>query len=316
MTNQTYSSALGAILARFANAGAVVYGGTEPEGEAAARAYRFHRNRNKPAKEALRLALEDKAAGRSRWPSGESPSLGAAMESDSYGLGGARWAELPELMGFRFAGFTDELRKAAGYRSEGSGYYIDDSYSEVARGCVYQLPAKDGRPRFVPAIRIGSEGKRGWQDQSGSDSAILFLPDIVTAGDCGADGARYQASEWEEAQEAARYADSRAERYAEAEREYQEAYSAGREAAESLEEAGESRRAFLELRAELKDGCAIELDGAGRPKTRAALESVLKGHCGAWRAAKRRAAELREEWSGLGAWRSHLESAFSDGLAS
>lgn len=319
MTSEAKRERLAAILARYPEAGRAVYGGEEPAGEAEARAYKFHRRRGRPALEALRLALEDSEAGRRRWPSSETPGLGAPMESDRYGCGGARWAELPESMGFRFAGFADELAKAAGYSRmiEHSGWFLDpDGFGgELARGCVYQLPARDGRPRFIPAIRLGSESRRNggaWQDQSGSESAMLFLADMIEGGASGRDSYRDSASDWEEALEAARFADGRAERYAEAEREYQEAWQAGRQAAELSEEAAEERKAFLALRAELK---AERRSGFERPAICAALESAVRSHASAWRSAKAKAAKLREEWSGLGAWRSHMEEAFKEGLA-
>jgi hypothetical protein len=91
--------------------------------------------------------------------------------------------------GWRVVGDAHEVIRL-GY----TGWLCDAHGDNLAVGVVVQLPARDGRPRYFPAVR--------WTDQDG-----------VTI---------YSADETDEKETAARWADHEAERYAERAREFEE----------------------------------------------------------------------------------------------
>lgn len=142
-------------------------------------AYRMTRQRlarkgfaNSPAR-CLEMARADLArAGHSNftfYPMSDKP--GAPGER------GGRWIERPESFGLRFVGFSDELRSRGRDSHSGWFLYPDGDPAEVARGCVYQLPARNGRPVYVEALRTGETlGRRTeWRDMSEDGSALLFF---------------------------------------------------------------------------------------------------------------------------------------------
>ena len=90
---------------------------------------------------------------------------------------GGRWIESPAAMGFRFVGWSDEVGGRSFRRVDHSGWFLmpDGDGGEVARGCVYQMPSRDGRAVYVEALRTGGEGRNGWQSMSGDDAALIFV---------------------------------------------------------------------------------------------------------------------------------------------
>lgn len=219
------------IAARFPQAGKVVYGGTEPEGEALARSYRYWRARDVPSVQAVDKACLDSFRNERRWQ-----ESGLASYQNRPSDRGGRWIESPADVGLRFVGFSDEL---TGSRESGWHLSPDGDTGAVARGAVYQLPARDGRPVYVEGVRLCSGGKRGWQDQSRYDSAIVYLGEWHLGEPGG--------SEYKDEQaigDAARGADLEAEILAERERDYQEAFMAGQRASELEAEAAELRERY------------------------------------------------------------------------
>jgi hypothetical protein len=94
--------------------------------------------------------------------------------------------------GFRFEGWSDEV-----IRLDHTGWFMDDdcgSLNGTARGFVLMMPARDGKPRYFPAI---------YQSDSGE---IMMWP----------------LERDDDPKEVARWADQYAERYAEESREYLE----------------------------------------------------------------------------------------------
>lgn len=293
------------ILARLPGAGRVVYGGQEPQGEALARSYLYWRKLGRPVSRAIELAESDCVKGERRWPS-QAPAGLASYQNKPNDKGG-RWIEAPNLAGLRFVGFADEvIKNRGGYRMDHTGYFSDDCQDSTMRGAVYQLPAdREGRPRYVPGYREGSEGRRGWTDQSGQDgAAVIFLAEIELGEPGGEDSpcAGYSQA----AIDCARRADRLAELAAEESREWSEASSAGCQYADKLEEAAEERRAFLALRAEIK-GEAARPDGSAVCQ---AIRASLAEHVRTWRKRKAEAFELRDNW--LIAWRGELRGAFAE----
>lgn len=218
-------------------------------------AYRFHRLAGRPTMEALQRAALDRIAGTRRYPS---TGLGSYQNSPN-GRGG-RWIESPASAGLRFVGFSDRIA-GRGRGIDHCGWYLDREFmEESARGAVYQLPARKGRPQYVEATREGAEGKNGWQDRCGSSSApaVVYLG-ARHEGDRGGIGesisatSRYLGDYAESAmRDAARGADRDAEITAEAENEYQEGWRAGNRWREAGEEIAESRREALALLAEMR----------------------------------------------------------------
>lgn len=281
------------IAARYPQAGKTVYGGLEPEGEAMARSYRYWRARGKPAVEAVDKACLDYFKSERRW---HETGLGSYQNNPSER--GGRWIESPEAAGLRFIGWSDEL---AGL--DYTGWHLEPhGMGEVARGAVYQLPSRQGRPCYVEAVRLGSDGKRGWQDQCGSrhGPAIVYLAE-QHLGERGGSEYRDESA----VREAARGADREADILAERERDYQEAYMAGQEAGEAEAEAVADKarareliRELAALRRTLPAGTAPAACKALRDVIRRALQDMADS----WEKAR----ELRENYNG--------NEAFAEGL--
>lgn len=223
---------------------------------------------------------------------------------------GGRWIESPELAGIRFIGFSDGLA-----RIQHSGHFDSEFQESVYRGAVYQLPAKGGRVRLIPAVRHGSEsGRRSWSDDSGQEgAAILYLADAQLSDDLG--GFDSNPDTMDSVRDMARTADGYAEALAESAREYEEAWQAGSRAAYELESAQAARVEFLKLRRDIK-AMSPDSRAAKTPAICAALQTRLASLADDWESGRRAYFEAVDSWSGLGAWRSHLESAFNDGLGS
>lgn len=132
-----------------------------------------------------------------------------------------RWVENVSD-GLRFVGEAHEI---ASLRN--TGYYCDSFQDEVAKGGVWQLPGHDGNPLFVAGVIDPCRADCAWIDF-----------DTTT-----------------EKRDAAYWADSMAERYAEDEREYQ----AKSRAEERIEEIGEEIQSamaeFKALACEIRANC-------------------------------------------------------------
>ncbi len=176
-------------------------------------------------------------------------TVGNLGKAWSIGSDSVQWCERPEDIGLRRVGFADEIigSGALGSGIKHQGWYLDsDGSGEVARAEVYLFPARGGQVRAVAAIA----------DHANAGAAILALADIVES-----DPAE---SSWDTAEavlEAARNADSMAETYAEAERNYRTAWAAGNRHADAGAEASELRAEFLDARREGREAAEVE----GRP---------------------------------------------------
>jgi hypothetical protein len=119
---------------------------------------------------------------------------------------------------FRRVGFADDiLPRSIKHR----GWYLeDDGYSgQVARGVVYQLPAHDGKERFLYGVA-----------DPYNDGPAVLARDVV-----------------DDKADAARWADQLAEAYGESEREYHRASDARCKCEELAGEISELRRMALAL---------------------------------------------------------------------
>jgi hypothetical protein len=133
-----------------------------------------------------------------------------------------RWVEHVSD-GLRLVGLAHEVLEHGTNRLNHTGWYCDDFQDELARGVIYQLPARGGVPQFVYGVA----------DPYNPDCAVLNFRDIT-----------------DNLPDAIRYSDSMAERYAEAEREYQEQERARVEAEEREEQ--ERLEAEVETQHELE----------------------------------------------------------------
>ena len=235
-------------------------------------AYRFHRARSarlygRPvplvAREALEQARIDASKGIARYPHDgkATPAVCWQTRDESkprYRAERLGFVQSIEGAGLRHVGdVTAEERGGRDLwnnRSEKSGW-LTDPYGDYAKdgtglcwGVVYQLPARDGKARFVAGYIFG-----GCSDD---------LP-TVEFGEIHCEDARggYNDSpqEYDAARTAARAADSMAQRAAEEEREYQSAYGAGSRYADLGEQAATARKAALAI---LKERHAVKGMGA------------------------------------------------------
>lgn len=98
-----------------------------------------------------------------------------------------RWVENASD-GLRFVGASHDIIKLGH-----TGWYNDNFQDETIHGEVYQLPARDGKPQFVPAV----------SDPCNENAACLDFSSVT-----------------DDKEDAARWADSAAEQWAERNREY------------------------------------------------------------------------------------------------
>lgn len=151
-----------------------------------------------------------------------------------------RWFEATETAGLRLVGLAHEV-SPAGYAYsrnavEHTGWYLsDDNWTgKTVAGVVYQLPGKNGRARYLA----------GYADPWNDGAACLSIE--VIEGDA-------RDSSWDSddgLRDAAREADSIAERMAEKERDYQRAWRAGRDCEDKRDEVIHIRRELLAALAE------------------------------------------------------------------
>jgi hypothetical protein len=152
---------------------------------------------------------------------GRAPVLG-----DAFQCGGSfvRWTENTHSIGLRFVGMAD---KVAPRSVKHTGWYCsdDNETGETARGAVWQLPARNGLPRFVAGIFDPI-----------NEGAALLIVDTVADDEIAA----------------AHRADQLAERFAEREREYQRVSSARFRYDELTDDITARRKECLALIRELK----------------------------------------------------------------
>lgn len=141
------------------------------------------------------------------------------------------YADSLDCLAWRQCGRADEVsRKEGSRRVNHSGWFTDSFHLETVAGYVLQLPARDGRPRYVPAIQ--------W---SCNDSATVRPLDV-----------------YDSALDAAGAADRWAEREAESEREYQTAWQAGSQWADLGADIASTRRELLAILAERRKVKGLE----------------------------------------------------------
>lgn len=184
--------------------------------------YWKRRNYHRPAHEIIKRARMDERDKVTQYPDPlPGPRIKRPTGSALY------WFERPADIGLREVDHADEIYPEA---IKHRGWYTDDDrMNETVRGHVWQLPAKNGRARYVS----------GFQDPWNDGQGVIDRHDI-TIGD--------SREEYDDQarREAALAADSIAERYAEEERDYQRAWRAGADAQEALEEAANERRELIE----------------------------------------------------------------------
>lgn len=252
----------------------------------AARSYRYWRGLGRPACDALRLARADAEKETGRYP--VSGGFGAPGER------GGRWTEKPEAAGLRFVGFSDEILSGRrGVDHSGWFLYPEGDPAEVARGCVYQLPARNGRPVYVEALRTGEtlRTRSDWRDMGEDGGALIFLADRHL----GERGGREETGDCDGIISAARGADEEARIYAEAEREYQTAGQAGSRCADLETESADERKAARELVAELR--AHFNAGGKLGAAMCATLRGAIRQHIRDASKAARKARELAEEFA-------------------
>lgn len=116
-------------------------------------------------------------------PIAYNPEFTAEGTRDRY-----RWVENVSD-GLRFVDVSDKI-----IRLNHTGWYSDNFQDETIHGEVYQLPAHEGKPQYVPAV----------SDPNNDNCACLDFSSVT-----------------DDKEDAARWADSMAEQWAEREREYQ-----------------------------------------------------------------------------------------------
>lgn len=200
-----------------------------------------------------------------------------------------RWIEEPTLAGLREVGTPESIRV-----TKTTGYYLNPyGDGETVSGVVYQIPARDGRARFLA----------GYSDPFGNGGAFLSM-EIFESDDWRAERAAklkrnpktpsYKLPSSESAaddakREAAHRADGIAASMAEEEREYQEAYQAGANAREKAREALDAGKAWIALLREARNAFATR-------RARGMVGITLAETLAAFRDSKTRIREACEEY--------------------
>lgn len=162
-------------------------------------------------------------------------SIGAPFKS-----GGAVWrfVENPAAVGLRWVGWADEV---ANLRHE--GWFVDIGGDLPAmRAAVYQFPARDGAPLFVAGIPDQDTGA------GGDFGPMQFCISELFPGERGEDARETP----DAAREAARFGDKRAERIAEAARDYDAAWRSGQRFAALGDSIRNTRRQILAVLGEAR----------------------------------------------------------------
>lgn len=215
-----------------------------------------------------------KAVTRARRYLPESPCI--SYQPDATGAAARRGERLahvsrPEAFGLRLVGRvtpeshggrdTWDTRESCGWHTDPHGDVFRDG-TGLCYGVVYQLPARKGRARFVAGYEFGGT-------DGGPTLDLGNVYESASAENCSYEGARGH----DDARDAARAADSMAERAAEKEREYQTAWALGRIYEEAGEEIEAARRDALELLAERRKARAL---GDGFPAICATIRGQVR----------------------------------------
>lgn len=163
-------------------------------------------------------------------------------------------------LGWRACGDSHDI-----IRLRHTGWYADNDQNGLLKGCVLQLPSRNGEPRYVPATYCTE-----W------DGATIYM------GDIGPDK-----------EQAARNADSYAEREAERSREFYAKDEAEQQIAQKREEIHELNKEALELLREIKGQTFT-------PAVCSALKSSLQGLLRDRKACFKRIVKLQDDfWSAV-----------------
>lgn len=285
-------------------------------------AYRFHRaygrtcRKSQPhfsAADALRFAREDVAAGKARYPHDGKPVPAVSWARGDEPLRG--YVQSIEGAGLRHVG--DVVGDCGGRnglwnnRSDRGGWYTDphgDVFKDgtgLCWGVVYQLPARDGKARFVPGYIFGGCS----DDLPTIDFATVYEEDARG-------GYNDNPQDYEAAKRAASDADAMASQAAEAERDYQSAYGAGSRYADLGAQIAEWRKGILALG---KDRRAAKGSGSF-PAICEAVRKAMSGLADDIAEARKERAALasgegygRESWCSFWTGENRLREAFNEG---
>ena len=249
------------------------------------------------AVECLKRAREDMAAGKTRY----FDSYIHRAHKDSNGM--IYLGDKPENFGLRLVGRVqaDMPRGDTWDKRESSGWYADCYQNETCFGLVYQLPARDGQARFVAAY-----------DFSDRDGGLVFDFSQVFTEDSRPYGYSTSAQDYDAARDAARHADSLAEKAAEEELEYSTAWQAGAQWSDVQGEVRQARQEALAILKERRAARGQEAFPALCKAIRAQVESLLE----TIQDARDKAAKLASgEYGDLYFWNGdkRLQAAFCEG---
>jgi hypothetical protein len=236
-------------------------------------AFRYHRQRMPFAKASycLQLARKDVAGNVTRYSFSR---IGGLRGGKDWQIGSTTvfWSERPADY-LRHVGFADDV-DSRWIRHKG-WYTSDDNHTgELARGVVFQMPARHGVARYIAAVA----------DPCNDGPAVLCVTET-----------------YDDKAEAARAADSLAEVYAEKERDYERVWQAGERFRNLADEIAQERQEALALLAERRDLRATVPAGQF-PNACAALISSIKGHLRAIKKARRERARLFSDYGMLPAF--------------
>jgi len=241
--------------------------------------YAWHRNhQTRPAAACIAKAREDLANDKTRYS--RSTGWGVNTSFAAYGESHMQWVENPTQAGLRFVGYVDEVN-TSNYAFSGGinhkGWWTEDDglNGETARGVVYQLPARNGRPQYLA----------GYEDPCNAGAVCLSL-DIQEGEQLDNRSASYS----QDARDVANLADGIAERMAEESRRYSEAWRAGREFEDLADEISADRKRILALLAERRQ--ARSYAAKLYPETCAALRSIVSAALSTIRNARKQRAQL------------------------
>ncbi|TPN04494.1 hypothetical protein [Mesorhizobium sp. B2-1-2] len=297
-------------------------------------AYRFHRfeavgnvyparkgyRRHNPANEALKAARRDVAAYAEALAAGDTKTASRFRRYPRTSYPAVCWQ--PGKPGIAFVQDIDGagLRHVGNVEAESHGgrntwsnrdscgWYSDNDQSETIFGVVYQLPGRDGKARFVA----------GYASAGDCDGAPTLDFGTIYSENMRGDFYNESAQDLEAARDAARAADSMAQRAAEDEREYQAAWQAGSQFAGLAEIVADNRKAALELLAERRkaatagNGVTFQaICGAIRDKVESCLAEIAEARA---ERKKLKAGDFISEWlPGFSTHDKRLKSAFNEG---
>lgn len=217
--------------------------------------YLYHRQAGRTASRAITMARIDQVQGTSRYPAPVKPYPAVSWQEPEpignlpfpqYSKRGLAHIENPASAGLRLVGrVAAEFRGNPFSRSDSTGW-LTDPHGDVFKngtglcyGLVYQLPGHNGTTRLVAGYQFG-----------GCDGGPTL--DLGTVYTIPRGGALCGIADCDATRQAARAADSMAEKAAEEAREYHTAWQAGSAYASAAEEITESRAELLDLLKERK----------------------------------------------------------------